>query len=184
MRVALTGTPGTGKTSVANVLTKQGYAVVQLHRFAQKKKCTVGVDTKRKSQLIDVNRLNRIVKKETPVDRLLFFEGHIAHLLKTMEKIIILRCHPNELKKRLKKKRWGMKKIMENVEAEIIDIILCEAVELHRAEDIFEIDTTGKTANTVATTIDWIVKKNFRQTKPFNIGQIDWSEEIIKEMYL
>ena len=99
-----------------------------------------------------------------------------------MEKVIILRCHPKELKKRLMKKKWNTKKIKENVDAEIIDVILCEAVELHLQKNIFEIDTTKKTIEEVATVIMRIVKKNFQPTKTYSIGQIDWSEEILQKI--
>jgi len=181
MRVALTGTPGTGKTVVATALKKQGYTIVSLHRLAQKSNCVVGVDKRRNSQLIDIPKLNTCIKKNFATDELIFFEGHIAHLLNSMEKVIVLRCHPKELKKRLLKKRWRMKKIMENIEAETIDIILCEAVQRHPSKNIFEIDTTEKSAEDVSTVIGTIVKTNFQPTKTYSIGQIDWSEEILTQ---
>ena len=180
MRVALSGTPGTGKTSVATLLKKQGYTVVQLHTFAKENHCIAGIDKKRDSQLIDMDKLDKAIKKNFTTDALVFFEGHIAHLLKTMDKVIILRCHPKELKKRLLKKKWNAKKRKENVDAEIIDVILCEAVERHPSENIFEIDTTKKTIEEIAASIVEIVKKNFQPTKTYSIGQIDWSEEILK----
>ena len=183
MRVALSGTPGTGKTSVAMALKKKDYTIVQLHLYAQETHCIAGIDKKRGSQLIDIEKLNKSIQKNFAADALVFFEGHIAHLLKTMEKVIILRCHPKELKKRLMKKKWKAKKIKENTEAEIIDIILCEAVEHHPSENIFEIDTTKKTVEEIATSIIQIGKKKFQPTKTYSIGQIDWSEEIFNEDY-
>jgi adenylate kinase len=180
MRVALTGTPGTGKSAVATVLEKHGYTIVRLNELARKNTCIDGIDKKRHSQLVDMDKLDRFIKKNFTTDALVFFEGHIGHLLKTMDKVVILRCHPKQLKKRLMKKKWSTKKIMENVEAEIIDVILCEAVEQHSAKNIFEVDTTRKAIEEVAASIMEIVKKNFQQTKPYTIGQIDWSEEIFK----
>ena len=181
MKVALTGTPGTGKSSVATLLQKQGYTIVRLHQFARENICIDGIDTKRNSQLIDVDKLNSSIKKTFTTDTLVFFEGHLGHLLKTIDKVIILRCHPKELKKRLMKKKWSNKKIKENVDAETIDVILCEAAELHSKENIFEIDTTKKTIGEVTAIIINIVKKNFQTTKTYTIGQIDWTEEIFKE---
>jgi len=178
MWVALTGTPGTGKSSVATLLQKQGYTIVRLHQFAKENKCIDGIDTKRNTQLIDVNKLNNSIKKHFNKDTLVFFEGHVGHLLKAIDKVVILRCHPKELSRRLKKKKWNTKKIKENVDAETIDVILCEAVEHHSKKNIFEIDTTKKTIEEVAAIIINIVKKNFQPTKPYTIGQIDWSEEI------
>jgi adenylate kinase len=181
MWVAITGTPGTGKSSVATLLQKQGYTIVRLHQLARENKCIDGIDTKRNSQLIDVNKLNNSIKTHFDKDVLVFFEGHIGHLLKAIDKVIILRCHPKKLKKRLMKKKWSSKKIKENIDAEIIDVILCEAVEHHSKGNIFEIDTTNKSIEKVVTIIIDIVKKKFQPTKPYTIGQIDWSEEILED---
>ena len=184
MWVALTGTPGTGKTAVATVLKKQGYIVVRLHRLAKENSCVCGVDKKRKSELIDVRKLNRWIEKNFSTESLIFFEGHIGHLLRAMEKVIVLRCHPKNLERRLIKKRWSKKKIKENVNAEALDIILCETVECHPKRDIFEIDTTNKTVDEVAGVIQNIVKHTFRPVKAYSIGQIDWSEEVLKDVTL
>jgi adenylate kinase len=184
MRVALSGTPGTGKTAVAGVLEKQGYTIVQLHTLAKENKCIVGVDKGRDTQLINMDGLDTLIKKKFTTNELIFFEGHIGHLLRTMDKVLILRCHPRELKKRLLKKKWKTKKIKENIDAEILDVILCEAVAKHAAENIFEIDTTQKTIPEVAESIIEIVKKKFRPIKSYTIGQIDWSEEILKGNHL
>jgi len=110
MKVALTGTPGTGKSSVATLLQKQGYTIVRLHQLARENKCIDGIDKKRNSQLIDVNKLNNTIKKTFTTDALVFFEGHLGHLLKIIDKVVILRCHPKELKKRLMKKNGALKK--------------------------------------------------------------------------
>lgn len=183
MRVAITGTPGTGKTSVATALKKQGYTIVRLHTLARKNNCIVGFDKKRNSQLIDIDKVNSIVTKNFRTDALVFFEGHIAHLLISMEKVIILRCHPKELKKRLMRKRWSQKKVLENVQAEIIDVILCESAKQHPFENIFEFDTTKKSVEEVTAAINEIVKNDFRPTTSYSIGQIDWSEEILNEYH-
>jgi len=179
MRVALSGTPGTGKTSVATVLKNQGYSIVHLHTYAKENHCIVGLDKKRRTQLIDLIKLDKVIQRSFPSDTLVFFDGHIGHLLKTMEKVILLRCHPNELEKRLLKKKWNIRKRKENIDAETLDIILCEAVERHPSEDIFEIDTTKKNVEDIAAIIGTLVNKNFQPASTYRIGQIDWSEEIL-----
>jgi adenylate kinase len=97
-----------------------------------------------------------------------------------MDKVIILRCHPRVLRKRLEKKKWRKQKIQENVEAETLDVILSETAQRYHTENIFEIDTTYKSVEEVAAIIGTIVKKNFQPIKKYRLGQIDWSEEILK----
>jgi adenylate kinase len=179
MRVALTGTPGTGKSTVATFLRKQGYTIIHVHELAIAIGCADGVDKKRNTTLIDMTKLNAYIKKQYVADELVFFEGHIAHLLKTMEKVIVLRCHPQVLRNRLAIKKWNAQKVKENIDAEIIDVILCETAERYPKEDIFEIDTTKKNAKEVADIVIALAKNNFQPTKTYSIGKIDWSEEIL-----
>ena len=179
MRVALTGTPGTGKSAVAKVLEHHRYRIVRLFDLAKQEGYVDGIDKKRNTKLVDIPKLNRYITRTFVSNNLVFFEGHIAHHLKAMDKIIILRCHPTVLKRRLESKLWALKKIQENIEAEALDVILCEAVEWHSKKNIFEIDTTKKTIDEVAKSIIALAKRNFQPTKTYSIGQIDWSEELL-----
>lgn len=181
MWVALSGTPGTGKTTVADLLRRKGYTVVDVNRLAIEEGFVAGSDKKRHCKLIDIKKINTYIQKHFNRTDLVFFEGHTAHLLKAVDNNIILRCHPKELYQHLLKKKWGTEKIQENIEAELLDIILCEATEVHPKKNIFEIDTTGKTPADVARSVIEIVKKKFRPIKQYRIGQIDWSEEIFKK---
>jgi adenylate kinase len=181
MWVALTGTPGTGKTTVATLLRNKGYTIVDVNKLAIREGFVAGVDKKRRCKLIDIKKINAYLRKHFNRTDLVFFEGHTAHLLKAVDKIIILRCHPNVLCTHLVKKKWGPEKIQENLEAELLDIILCEAVDVHPKSNIFEIDTTGKTPADITRSVLEIVKKKFRPIKQYRIGQIDWSEEILKQ---
>jgi len=181
MWVALTGTPGTGKTTVAALLQKKGYTIIDINKLAIREGFVAGTDKKRHCTLIDIKKIDTYIQKHFNREDLVFFEGHTAHLLKAVDKIIILRCHPQELYQHLLKKKWSHEKIQENIEAEILDIILCEAVETHPKKNIFEIDTTRKTPEGVARLVLEIVTKKFRPTKQYSIGQIDWSEEILKK---
>jgi adenylate kinase len=181
MRIGLTGTPGTGKTAVALQLQQNGFQVVRLNDLAIENGFIDGVDKKRNSKLIEMKKLDTYIKKNYTAKEIIFFEGHVAHLLKSMENVIILRCHPQTLQKRLAIKHWKAEKIQENVEAETIDVILCDAVEFHEKKHLFEIDTTSKSINEVTTIITELVNQKLKPTKTYSIGQIDWSEEILKK---
>jgi adenylate kinase len=179
MRVALTGTPGTGKTSAASLLQNKGYQIIDLNKVAIDKGFIVGIDKQRKSKLIDVELIDSYIAKKINGTTHIFVEGHASHLLNTMQRVIILRCHPHVLHTRLIKKRWGEQKMQENELAETLDIILCESVEKYPKEHLFEIDTTKKTIEEVVAAILEILHHGFSPIKKYNIGKIDWSEDVL-----
>lgn len=182
MLVGITGTPGTGKSSVSEFLKKKGYEVVDLNCISIDNDFLIGIDENRDTKIIDTIKLNQFVKENYCKDKNLFFDGHLSHLLSAIDKVILLRCHPKILKKRLEKKDWNEIKIKENIEAETLDIILCEAVEIHSETDIFEINTTDKSIESIGVSIIEIINNNFKHMKKYNIGTIDWSKEILKDL--
>jgi adenylate kinase len=181
MLVALTGTPGVGKTSVSYVLQDKGFKNVDLNKVAVKESFIVGVDKERNSKILDLDRLNDYVKNRYKSKDVVFLVGHFSHLLKNVDRVIVLRCHPDELRKRLSEKKWVEKKIKENLEAEVLDVILCESLEIHSKRNVFEIDTTGLSIDAVASSVIEIIDNDFRHMEKYKIGKIDWSEEILKD---
>ena len=180
MLIAITGTPGTGKTSVSKILEKKGYKVLDLNKLALEKEFITGKDEKRDSNIVDLDRLEKYFN-DIKTERLVFIDSHLSHLISNVDKVIILRCNPRKLKTNLDKKNWKEDKIKENIEAEILDVILSEAVTFHNIEDICEIDTSDLDIEDVAEIIIIFTKNNFKNIKNYKIGNIDWSEEILKD---
>lgn len=89
---------------------------------------------------------------------LLILDSHISHLL-NVDFAIVLRCSPEELEKRLKKKRWSKEKIRENIEAEMIDLIAVEAEEKLGKERVYEIDTTKKSPEEAVKKMEKVLEK-------------------------
>jgi adenylate kinase len=182
MLIALTGTPGTGKTSIAQYIKKHGISVISLNELAISHDFITGKDIIRDSFFLDLDKINVYIEKEfRNIPKPILIEGHATHWLTQPQWIIILRCHPNILAKRLSIKQWNSKKIKENVESEILDIILCEATEIHQSTHLLEINTTKKTSQQVGKIILGLIENNFSNIKDFGIGKIDWSEEILKK---
>ncbi len=181
MIIAITGTPGTGKTSVSKILIRNGYEIIDLNKIACQKDFIISNDEIRDSKIVDIEKLNDYIFNNYKKKDLIIVEGHLSHLLNCVEKVIVLRCHPDKLKINLSKKKWNEKKIKENVEAEILDIILSETVENHKEKSIFEINTTDLSIDVTANLIIEIIKNKFKNMKKYKIGKIDWSEEILKD---
>lgn len=143
MRLALTGTPGTGKTQVARALERSGVRVVFLNEEAKAAGAVTGRDRLRGSFEVDVGRLDRSVARllrgqTGPV----VFEGHLAHHLK-VDRAVVLRCPPRVLARRLKRRGWSERKLRENVCAEAVGVIVTEAVERLGRPRVFEINMAG-----------------------------------------
>lgn len=179
MLVALTGTPGVGKSAVSHLLNAKGYMIIDINAIVSEHHLYSSIDKERNSKIIDFKKLNTHIKETYAQQDLVILDSHVSHLIKGVDKVIILRCHPAELQKRLTSRKWEMKKIKENVEAEILDIVLCEAVDHHQKTNIFEIDTTHLTIEDVASAVQDIIQHNFKKRIKYNIGNIDWSDEIL-----
>lgn len=178
MIISLTGTPGTGKTSISRFLRKNNINIIDLNKIINKNKSLWKIDYKRNTLIIDIKKLNNLIKNESINNNIILIDGHLSHLLSNIDKVILLRCQPKELINRLKKRKWKNNKIIENVEAEILDIILCECVNKYSKKNIFEIDTTKKKINEISNIILEIINNNFKNTKDYSIGKINWSNEI------
>ena len=163
MMCGITGTPGTGKSLVGTELSRRGHTVV--HLTATVGPYVIGDDEERDAQIIDVDRW---AAEFVPVDG--FVEGHIAHLL-PCDRIVVLRCRPDELENRLARRKYRKEKIRENADAEALDVCLIETVEEFSPEQILELDTTGRDAAYCADRIEQFVKGEI----PSGFGTIDWS---------
>lgn len=172
MIVAVSGTPGTGKSTLAETLGRKGHRVVDVGDFAKEMGIVSGRDAKRRSLEVDVEELDLALRKELPSGAV-FLVGHLSHLL-TVDLIIVLRCNPSVLRDRLKKRRWSARKIQENIEAEACDVILIEALE--RSKDVCEIDTTDLSLEEVAAAVDDILAG---KREKYAFGNIDWSMEVL-----
>ena len=171
MRLVITGTPGTGKTAVAKIISKSKKMIhLDLNHAIKEKHLYKGYDKKRDSYIANMKKVANYIAVFERKNKELLIDGHLAHLVpaKFVDIVIVLRCEPLVLKKRLKKRRWNKQKIEENAEAEFIGIIAYEAREKHKK--VFEINTTGKSIRKVAQEVERVLKGKGAKYKK----QIDW----------
>jgi adenylate kinase len=167
--ICISGVPGTGKTVIANALAQQlGASVVHITELIKSVPFTW--DTKRKTKIIRVSDLqiaiNKIIKK---TKQTLIIEGHLAHLLRC-DFCVILRCNPLLLKSRLKKRKWPKQKISENVAAEILDVILFEALTNKKCKRLYEIDVSNLSPKQIVGKIARYLKSR----KKRKLLHVDW----------
>lgn len=184
MILALSGTPGTGKTTIAEILEQRyKHTIINIHAYAKQEHLIETYDETRNSDIIDMEQLNQHINAKYSSNQLTILDSHIAHELSCVSEVIVLRCHPYELKIRLQQRKWKTSKINENIEAEILDIILCEAVSMHTEDHVYEIDTTTITPDEIAQEIHQLITNKFSNAEKYKPGLIDWSEHLFSDEY-
>ena len=177
MLIGLTGTPGTGKTSVSKFLEKYRHVkVIHLNDVIKENHLYTEIDEKRDSVIADMELIREYIEKtvEEEEKEITILESHLSHYIADIA--IVLRLYPPELEMRLKKRGYSEEKIKENFEAEALDVILVEASEW--CKKVFEVDTTGKSIEEVGKDIekilDHVLSGNEEELPEYEPGSIDW----------
>ncbi|MCK5024104.1 MAG: adenylate kinase family protein [Thermoplasmata archaeon] len=168
MFIILTGTPGTGKTTVAKTLASRGYDTVTVEELAREHNCLEEVDGELE---VDVDKLAKAVSQP---EKDTILEGHLAHFMPGRMNII-LRCHPETIRKRLEERGYDSEKVQENVEAEAIDLILSESTQ--KCLFVFEIDATELSPENIVDSIERIMNGEIDDYSP---GKVDWSMAVME----
>ncbi len=172
MIVSITGTPGTGKSSAGGVLAARGHKVIELGDLIREHRLYDGLDEERGSLEVDPDLLAERLPALLPSGDVILV-GHLSHLVPA-DLIVVLRCRPSVLVKRLGSRGWPGPKVQENMEAEALDVILIESVESER--ETVEIDTTAMTTAQVADAVEEILAG---EREKYAVGNIDWSQEVL-----
>ena len=169
LRIAITGTPGSGKTSFCSGLEFQTISVLDL---AIEHDAVVQDTLNAEVVEIDIDYLNQNLSKkwQKPPDKILLIDGHLSHNL-PVDCVILLRCRPDILEERLKKRNWNQEKILENVEFELLSSIINE---LNDNALILELDNSNDTISELQEQFfNWF--ENDKKTRMLNL---DWIKEL------
>jgi len=173
--IVVTGTPGVGKTRFSKVLAKKLDATyIDLGLLATRKKFTIGFDRLRQTYIVDTKKMARALRGILRCSSAnVVLDGHFAADVvpsELLNMVFVLRCHPEKLKRRLRRRKVMERKIAENVRAEILDVCLWDAVNNYGLERVCEIDvTTKKTAAAVAHALKVLKNRSKRR-----VGIVDW----------
>jgi len=162
MKIGVTGTPGTGKSTVSKNLDGK---IVDLRDYMEEN--SLGEVNENGEIEVEIEELRENPPKE-PGDRDLIVEGHMAQYL-DLDYFVVLRTRPDVLRERLQERDYSEEKVEENVEAEKLDVILSQAVQT--GEKVFEIETTDRT---VEETVEEV--RSAIENRKESYGNVDWSE--------
>jgi len=175
---ALTGTPGTGKTTLQRRASEAGWTTVDVSELARAHGAVSGRDEYRCVDEVDVRKLRSVWRSELPrhakTDRVLLV-GHLSHFL-PCDIIVVLRTSPRVLRQRLEARGYPPAKVQENVEAEAVDVVLLEALEAGAPGGVHELDTTSDAPERSAELLLAVLAGT---DKGHGAGRIDWSGEVL-----
>ena len=162
-----------GKSELAHGLGGQlGLDVIDLSRLVKKKRLYKRFDERTRSYEVDERRVRDYLRTRIGKRGVVIATHSIGRSIPPgwVRLAIVLRLDPVKLYRRLRARRWTRQKSWENVESELIDVCLEEAVRLIGRDRVVEIDTTSLTpAKVLLRALDAVnvKRKQFR-------SQVDW----------
>ncbi|KAI9004411.1 P-loop containing nucleoside triphosphate hydrolase protein [Hyaloraphidium curvatum] len=144
--ILITGTPGTGKTTTSEMLqiAVPGMRHVNVGALVKDKGLHYGWDDEWESWILDedklVDELEPILQRGGQI-----VDHHGCDFLpeELIELVVVLRTDNSILGKRLDDRGYSERKVTENIEAEIMQVVLEEAREAFPVEKILELESNS-----------------------------------------
>ena len=158
MNLVITGNPGVGKHTTAEVFMKgdSEYEVIDINKFAIEN----GFTEKNEDGFeVDITRLKDAIQGFLSERTLVI--GHLAPYIldeSDVDLAIVLRKNPYELIEIYKERKYHESKIKQNAGSEILGVIANDSITSFGKNKTFEIDTTEKTPDQVVLVINKIMK--------------------------
>ena len=157
MNLVITGNPGVGKHTIAELFVKHdaSYQIFDISKFAiengfgEQLEDSIEIDTRKTKN--DIQKLD-LVKT--------LIVGHLAPYVldeSDIDLVIILRKNPYDLVEIYKKRNYQDSKIKQNAGSEILGVIANDSIASFGKEKSFEIDTTNKTPKIILGEIQNII---------------------------
>ncbi|MDV3277413.1 MAG: adenylate kinase family protein [Nitrososphaerales archaeon] len=166
--LGITGTPGTGKKSVAPLVSaKLGLPCLSLNELASS-----GRSGRAGAREFDVDTalLRRVLLKAARGPCVV--HGHLVPDVlqkRDVDMVVVLRCDPAVLKMRLRARGCPPAKVAANVEAELIGLVSASSITRFGRSTVLEFDTTSTDAHEAAQSVARLLKRTIRPAPP-----IDW----------
>ena len=159
----ITGTPGTGKTSLAKTLAKKlKIKYLNVNKVIQEYKLREKYERKRQTYIVNEKKLSKILVRLIKEYKDLIIDSHLSHFIpkKHVDICIVTKTDLKVLKKRLEKRKYSKAKVKENLDAEIFEICHTEAQD--QGHNIILVDTTKNSINKCLSLLKYEINENKR----------------------
>ncbi|KAJ7042449.1 AAA domain-containing protein [Mycena alexandri] len=170
--IVITGTPGTGKSTHAQLLVDESPVPlkhINVGEWVKEKGWYEEFDEEWQSYTADEDKLLDELEPIVAAGGVIL-DWHTCEVFpeRWADLVVVLRCDHARLWERLEKRNYALKKIQENNEAEIMQVVLEEARASYPSEIVVELksETTEDLEANVARIVEWIaVWKNERASE-------------------
>ncbi len=168
MKSVITGSPGTGKTTIAKLLSKQlNLELISIKDHVEQNGLCEGEECE-----VDISKLKKslefLEEKEDYV-----IEGHLACEQKIpADFLFVLRADPEVLRERLSERNYDPEKLRENLMAEILDYCTQRSQASYDLP-VLELDTSSKTPKECTDDIAGAIKLNKKK-----LDDVDYSDSL------
>ena len=158
--ILITGTPGTGKTSLCEELASTtGFTHINVGAWVKDKELHDGYDENMGCYVLDEDLLCDELE-EALADGGVIVDYHSCDFFpeRWFDLVVVLQCENGELWRRLEGRGYAEAKIRENVQCEIMMVVAEEAAESYKAEVVkyMRSDSVDDMERNADTLQDWI----------------------------
>ncbi len=145
LHLAVSGTPGTGKTTLAKRISKLfDIQYISLIDLILANKLQERYDRRAKTYDVSVPKVERFLQKNLDRSDSYVIDSHLGQLLpkEIVDSVAVTTCKLSVLDKRLRRRRYSAQKRRDNLDAEIFQVCYTESI--NNKKKTITIDCTKK----------------------------------------
>ena len=180
MVIVITGTPGTGKTTIAQILAKKlKLEMIPVKKIVERNRGMYEFKKQSGEKVVDLDKLRKKLMDEIKKikGRSIIIENHLLCDMKLPAKwVFVLRCKPEVLEKRMERRAYSTAKIQENILAEMLDYCTQKARKNYKGKArIVELDTSRRNKKSTVTQMIQIINGTTKKG-----DKVDYSKQLRK----
>ncbi|ROT40892.1 POS9-activating factor FAP7 [Sodiomyces alkalinus F11] len=159
--IIVTGTPGVGKTTHCEEIARRtGLKHLAINQIVKDRECHDGWDEEYSSWIVNEDKLLDALEDDTIPEGGYLIDWHACDLFPEswIDLVIVLRVDSSTLYDRLTERKYSEKKLQENLDSEIMEVLLSEAREAYAEEIVVELtsNTADEVESNVARIESWL----------------------------